>query len=96
MTTFERPAPDIEKIVAAWQAWTVGGEDALPGRTMADLKIGGTDKVLETLASDNEVVTPVFEAWMIWEKGKATPEVALAQLEEHGFAEIVGALTADE
>ena len=92
MTTFQRPAPDISKIVEAWRIWTVGGEDVLPGRTMADLKIGGTDKVLETLAADNEAVVAAFEAWMTWEKGKSTPEVALASLIEHGFADIVGAL----
>lgn len=96
MTTFERPAPDIPKIVDAWRVWTVGGEDVLPGRTMADLKIGGTDKVLETLANDNEAVGPAFDAWMTWEKGKSTPETALAGLLEHGFADIVGALTDDE
>jgi len=92
VTTFERPAPDLQKIVAAWQIWTAGGEDVFPGRTMADLKIGGTDKVLETLASDNEAVVPTFEAWMQWEKGKSTPEAALAALIEHGFADIVEAL----
>jgi len=62
---------------------------------MADLKIGGTDRVLETLASDNDAMVPAFEAWMTWEKGKSTPEVALAALTEHGFADIVEAL-ADE
>lgn len=92
MTTFERPAPDIGKIVDAWATWTAGGE-ALPGRTMADLKIGGTDKVLETLAADTEAVAPAFEAWMAWEKGKSTPERALASLTEAGFADIVEALT---
>jgi len=76
--------------------WTVGGEDVLPGRTMADLKIGGTDKVLETLAEDNEAVTPIFSTWMTWEKGKSTPEVALADLTSQGFAGIVEALVADE
>lgn len=62
---------------------------------MADLKIGGTDKVLETLASDNDAVAPVFQAWILWEKGKATPETTLAQLSEHGFADIVEALTTE-
>ena len=60
---------------------------------MADLKIGGTDKVLETLAANTEAVTPVFDAWMSWEKGKATPEVTLAALTENGFADIVSALS---
>jgi len=93
VTTFERPAPDLDKIVEAWAVWTAGGEDVLPGRTMADLKIGGTDKVLETLAADSEAIAPAFDVWMTWEKGKSTPEVALAGLTENGFADIVDALT---
>lgn len=95
MTTFDRPAPDIAKIVEAWQLWIAGG-DVLPGRTMADLKIGGTDKVLETLAADTESVAPALDAWMSWEKGRSTPEKTLAGLAEAGFADIVEALTSDE
>ena len=96
MTTFQRPAPDISKIVEAWQTWTAGGEDVFPGRTMADLKIGGADKVLETLAADNDAVSATFDAWMAWEKGKSTPSDALAALTDHGFADIVEALTDGE
>ena len=95
VTTFERPAPDLHKIAEAWRVWTEGsddGEEVLPGRSMADLKIGGTDKVLETLAIDNDAIAPVFQIWMTWEKGKSTPEVALAGLENNGFAAIVEAL----
>ena len=93
VTTFQRPAPDLQKIVDAWRVWTAGGEDVLPGRTMADLKIGGTDKVLETLAADNDAITATFDIWMAWEKGKTTPETALASLTEAGFADIVEALS---
>ena len=57
-----------------------------------DLKIGGTDKVLETLAAENDAISPVFDIWMTWEKGKSTPEVALAGLENSGFTAIVEAL----
>jgi hypothetical protein len=96
VTTFERPAPDLNKITQAGRGWTEGGEDALPGRSMADLKIGGIDKVLETLAADNEVLMPGFDIWMTWEKGKMTPEVALAGLPENGFADIVEALDTSE
>ena len=95
VANFERPAPDITKITEAWRSWTAGG-DILPGRTMADLKIGGTDKVLETLAADNEAVVATFDTWMAWEKGKSTPEIALAELTEHGFADIVEALSSEE
>lgn len=111
MTTFERPAPDLHKIADAWQAWTdrddaegsdgSGGEvghgiEVLPGRTMADLKIGGTDKVLETLAAENDAVQPIFDVWMGWEKGHTPPEQALAGLAEHGFDAIVEALDPDQ
>jgi len=95
VTTFQRPAPDLQKIAEAWRVWTEGsddGEEVLPGRSMADLKIGGTDKVLETLAAESEAISPVFDIWMAWEKGKSTPEVALAGLEDNGFAAIVEAL----
>jgi len=91
VTTFERPAPDLQKIIDAWNVW-INDDEVLPGRTMADLKIGGTDMVLETLAADNDAVSPVFDAWMTWEKGKSTPETALAGLTEHGFDAIVEAL----
>jgi hypothetical protein len=96
VTTFERPAPDLNKITEAWRVWTEGGEDVLPGRSMADLKIGGIDKVLETLAADNEALMPVFDIWMTWEKGKMTPEVALGGLTENGFADIVEALDTNQ
>jgi len=99
VTTFERPAPDLHKIAEAWRIWIDGSEDGeatLPGRSMADLKIGGTDKVLETLAADNQAMVPVFDVWMTWEKGKSTPEVALAGLADNGFAAIVEALHDDE
>jgi hypothetical protein len=95
VTTFQRPAPDLAKIVEAWNVWTAGGE-ALPGRTMADLKIGGIDKVLETLAADNDTIAPIFDVWMTWEKGKATPETSLSELTALGFADIVEALDPSE
>lgn len=100
VTTFERPAPDLHKITEAWQAWTEAGEAAggevLPGRTMADLKIGGTDKVLETLAADNDAVEPAFRVWLEWEDGKTSPETALAGLADNGFTAIVEALDPEQ
>lgn len=92
VTTFERPAPDITKIVEAWRTWEAGGE-ALPGRTMADLKIGGADRVLEKLSGEAEQISQAFEAWTEWEKGRTNPEQALAALAAGGFAEIVAALS---
>lgn len=96
VTTFQRPAPDLTKIVDAWREWKAAGDDVLPGRTVADLKIGGTDLVLETLAQDNAEVEPAFDAWMKWEKGRATPEVTLAALADNGFDAIVDALVVTE
>ena len=95
MTGFERPAPDVDKIVAAWRTWQAGGDDVLPGRTMADLKIGGADRVIATLAADNaEAVVDVEATWAAWEKGRVGPDDTLAALAENGFADIVEALAA--
>lgn len=94
VTTFERPAPDIDKIVAAWETWEEQGEDVLPGRTMADLKIGGLDRVLDTLLEQSEDIAPAAEAWNLWERGKVGPEDSIAALIEAGFAAIVEALAA--
>lgn len=92
MNDFERPAPDIAKIVEAWRLWQEGGEDALPGRTVADLKIGGADMVLQTVAGDVEQIASALEAWSLWERGKVGPEETLAQLAESGFGDVVDAL----
>lgn len=92
VSTFERPAPDINKIVEAWQIWVAGGEDVLPGRTMADLKIGGADVMLATLAEDSEQVRDAAEAWASWDKGRVGPDDTLAALTASGFGDIVGAL----
>lgn len=92
MTGFERPAPDISKIVEAWQTWEAQGEDTLPGRTLADLKIGGADRVLEALVDDNADLAPIAEAWNLWERGKVGPDATLATMTDGGFAEIVEAL----
>ena len=95
MTGFERPAPDISKIVEAWRTWEAQGEHTLPGRTLADLKIGGADRVLEALVEDNAELAPVAEAWNSWERGKVGPDATLAAMTDGGFAEIVEALAAN-
>ena len=46
-TSFERPAPDLTKILAAWEGWERG--DETPGRAMADMKTAGLDEVLRRL-----------------------------------------------
>ncbi len=45
--TFEQPAPDLTKIVAAWEKWEMGEES--PGRVLADMKTAGLATVLAQL-----------------------------------------------
>jgi hypothetical protein len=44
---FDRPAPDLTKILAAWELWEKGEE--APGKTLASLKTAGLDEVLADL-----------------------------------------------
>jgi hypothetical protein len=48
--SFERPAPDLTKIVAAWESWEKGEES--PGRVMADMKTAGLATILEQLVTE--------------------------------------------
>lgn len=93
MSSFERPGPDLAKITEAWTEWETGAE-LLPGRTMADLKIGGTDLVLTALAEDTEPAAQAHAAWAEWERGKLGPADALTVLAENGFGALVAALVA--
>jgi hypothetical protein len=45
--TFERPAPDLNKIIAAWESWEKGEESS--GRVMANMKTAGLAEVLAEL-----------------------------------------------
>ena len=45
--SFEQPAPDLSKIVAAWEEFE-NGEEA-PGRVLANMKTAGLDTVLAEL-----------------------------------------------
>jgi len=93
VTAFQRPtSPDIEKIVEAWSIWMEGGPEVLPGRTMADLKIGGADLVLEAVGEDVDQLAPALQAWTAWEKGKVGPQETLDELVEVGFGDVVEAL----
>ena len=44
---FERPAPDLTKLITAWDAFEKGEE--MPGKTLANLKTAGLDEVLKQL-----------------------------------------------
>jgi len=45
--SFTIPAPDLEKIRLAWEAWDKGEEQ--PGRTLSNLKTAGLDEVVRQL-----------------------------------------------
>ena len=44
---FERPAPDLQKLLAAWEQFEAGEES--PGRVLANLKTAGLPEVLREL-----------------------------------------------
>jgi hypothetical protein len=50
MSTFERPAPDLAKLITAWEEWERG--DQMPGRVLANLKTAGLGEVLAKLAEE--------------------------------------------
>lgn len=47
--SFERPAPDLNKLITAWEAWEKGEEQ--PGRVLANLKTAGLAEILAELKS---------------------------------------------
>ena len=47
--SFERPAPDLNKLLTAWEKWESG--EQLPGRVLADLKTAGMAEVLAELVA---------------------------------------------
>ncbi len=46
--SFERPAPDLQKLLAAWEEFESG--EQLPGKVLANLKTAGLPEVLRELA----------------------------------------------
>lgn len=90
--TFERPPAEPAKLTETWRLWTSGEE--LPGRTMADLKIGGLDLVLDALVEAEEIGTELIDPWSTWEKGRLTPEAALAALTEAGLGDLMNVIDA--
>ncbi len=45
--SFERPAPDVSKLLAAWEEFERG--EQLPGKVLANLKTAGLAEVLAEL-----------------------------------------------
>lgn len=46
--SFERPGPDLIKLIAAWESWETGEES--PGKVLANLKTAGLGEVLAQLS----------------------------------------------
>jgi hypothetical protein len=47
--SFERPAPDLTKLLAAWEEFERG--EQLPGKVLANLKTAGLPEVLNELVA---------------------------------------------
>lgn len=47
MSSFETPAPDLSKLLAAWDEWERGDES--PGKVLSRLKTAGLHTVLTQL-----------------------------------------------
>ncbi len=45
--SFEPPAPDLQKLISAWDEWERGEET--PGRVLANMKTAGLPQVLRQL-----------------------------------------------
>ena len=57
---FDRPAPDLQKLITAWEQFEVGEES--PGRVLANLKTAGLPEVLRQLADEGWTPTRVTAA----------------------------------
>lgn len=44
---FEAPAPDLTKLISAWEEWEAGEQS--PGRVLANMKTAGLPQVLRQL-----------------------------------------------
>jgi len=53
---FDRPAPDLQKLIAAWEQFEAGEES--PGRVLANLKTAGLAEVLQELSASGWSPTP--------------------------------------
>jgi len=46
--SFEAPAPDLAKLIAAWEEWEAGEQS--PGKVLASLKTAGLPQILRQLS----------------------------------------------
>lgn len=44
---FEPPAPDLDKLITAWEEWEAG--EQTPGKVLANMKTAGLPQVLRRL-----------------------------------------------
>ena len=44
---FEAPAPDLSKLISAWEEWEAGEQS--PGKVLANMKTAGLPQVLHQL-----------------------------------------------
>jgi len=51
--SFERPAPDLSKLINAWEEWERGEQS--PGKVLANLKTAGLPDVLRELRDNGWV-----------------------------------------
>ena len=58
---FERPAPDLNKLITAWDLFEKGEE--MPGRILANLKTAGLAEVLAELKSSGWTPTATSVCW---------------------------------
>jgi hypothetical protein len=54
---FERPAPDLAKIIAAWEEWERG--EQAPGKVLTSMKTAGLAEVLQQLKASGWTPAPV-------------------------------------
>jgi hypothetical protein len=55
--SFEPPAPDLTKLLTAWEEWESG--EQLPGKVLANLKTAGLPAVLQQLIASGWSPAPV-------------------------------------
>jgi len=54
---FARPAPDLAKIIAAWEEWERG--EQTPGKVLTSMKTAGLAEVLQQLKASGWTPAPV-------------------------------------
>lgn len=47
-STFERPSPDLSKILTAWEEWEKGEQN--PGKVLTNMKTAGLHEILRELS----------------------------------------------